>query len=461
MSENLFNRCFQKIGNFLKTYKVDIFIEIIVLAIIMVLYRNGFIVMKDVLSDGTFIIGAISIPLVISRYVAKKLSEKNEFYCSTLGNIIKLTSGKKEFDDNDIKARVLQLESMYTYGISKISEKDERERLSELAKNVYFQLITKNINLEKINSNNLNESKDYVKNINFDLIDKFEEDDEKNGWLRKLRKNLNKSEEETIDDEEWFSKEIQVVLPNLCWKQEVECPSEPEQSGSDSDNNFIIYYKCNLVFSSTDDMIQTFLSNSILLESIFNFKTQKVKEKLVEDLSENKDNNDENILLIKPQFIVDDDSDNEPKTLNLDFTKVYADVITNISTKSDLDKLYAGKNVLKKRSRSYSEENEYTLKSWFSVTLKKLNALKDEDIDSIIFTIQNENNDHFPPFTVLEFKKDDFIKLTDRKLSYQKLSKLNFYFWVDFNKEKQVVKVYDARDKDNYIDIGIKSINEK
>lgn len=107
---------------------------------------------------------------------------------------------------------------MYTYGISKISEKDERERLSELAKNVYFQLITKNINLEKINSNNLNESKDYVKNINFDLIDKFEEDDEKNGWLRKLRKNLNKSEEETIDDEEWFSKEIQVVLPNLCWK---------------------------------------------------------------------------------------------------------------------------------------------------------------------------------------------------------------------------------------------------
>lgn len=95
MSENLFNRCFQKIGNFLKTYKVDIFIEIIVLAIIMVLYRNGFIVMKDVLSDGTFIIGAISIPLVISRYVAKKLSEKNEFYCSTLGNIIKLTSGKK------------------------------------------------------------------------------------------------------------------------------------------------------------------------------------------------------------------------------------------------------------------------------------------------------------------------------------------------------------------------------
>lgn len=451
----------RKISNFLKTFKIEIFMEIIVLAIIMVLYFNDFIVMKDALSNGTFIIGAISIPLVISRYVAKKKSEKNEFYHSTLNNIIKLASEKKELDDNDIKENVLKLENMYTDGISKISEKDERERLSKLAKNVYFQLITKNINLEKINSNNLNESKDYVKNINFDLIDKIEKDDEKNGWLRKLRKNLNKSEEETINDEEWFRKEIQFVLPNLCWKQEVECPSEPEQSGSDSDNNFIIYYKCNLAFSSTDDMIQTFLSNSILLESIFNFKTQKVKEKLVKDLSESKDNNDENILLIKPQFIVDDDSYNTPKTLNLNLTKVYIDVITNISTKSDLDKLYADKSVLKKYSISCSEENECTLKSWFSVTLKKLNALKDEDIDSIIFTIQNENNDHFPPFTVLEFKKDDFIKLTDRKLSYQKLSKLNFYFWVDFNKEKQVVKVCDAWDKDNYIDIGIKSINEK
>ena len=68
------------IKDFVKNYRVEIAIEAIIIAIILVFCGLGFVNVKNVLSDGTFIIGILSIPVFISQYISYKKNERREFY---------------------------------------------------------------------------------------------------------------------------------------------------------------------------------------------------------------------------------------------------------------------------------------------------------------------------------------------------------------------------------------------
>ena len=159
------------IKDFVKNYRVEIAIEAIIIAIILVFCGLGFVNVKNVLSDGTFIIGILSIPVFISQYISYKKNERREFYYSDLDKIIKFHTENNKRDENAIKIKVLQLENIFHTGISKAENKKDRVRLAEIVESVYFDLITQGINL-----------KEDIRKVNFKSIDNFEKDD--SAWLK-------------------------------------------------------------------------------------------------------------------------------------------------------------------------------------------------------------------------------------------------------------------------------------
>lgn len=66
------------------------------------------------LLDGTFLIGALAVPVTISRYMTSK---RNEFYTESLSRLEDISQGTAV---NSIQIRLLQLSNIYISKVTKI-----------------------------------------------------------------------------------------------------------------------------------------------------------------------------------------------------------------------------------------------------------------------------------------------------------------------------------------------------
>ena len=446
------------IKDFVKNYRVEIAIEAIIIAIILVFCGLGFVNAKNVLSDGTFIIGILSIPVFISQYISYKKNERREFYYSDLDKIIKFHTENNKRDENAIKIKVLQLENIFHTGISKAENKKDRVRLAEIVESVYFDLITQGINL-----------KEDIRKINFKSIDNFEKDDI--AWLKDgpLKIIYNKKEGnswEKLSDEKrenefkkWFKGNIEKVEPSLRWYGNGPLPKD--QKGYSN----LIFYKTEFNISSDSsalNYISTIFSSCTLVKVVFNFENENDKNTMVRNIKSINDEQDMVMIEAKAQCdgVITELSTAAPKIdVQVELGEEKDKSLVKDNKLAEIKGRYSKDDTFVKTSKRYIDDSRpYILKSWFSMTFQAFETFR-KNKNNIKFIILNSNEDpNFAPYVVLDFDKDNFVSLVDYKQSNKsQLKRYDFYFWVTIDKKDgKISKVVDARDKDNEIKLNIR-----
>lgn len=438
-NENVNNN---KVLRFFKTYKVELIIETIIIFSLICFKIIGILNFQNILSDGTFIIGILSIPIVIFQYIHSKKEDSNSFYNSTLSQILNLYDENIELNRNIIRVKILQLKNMYDLGKYRIQNNNDFKLLVDITKSVYFELITQELK-SKLNDFKLGKLNNY--NDYFTFIEFFEESDRE--WLTELNNNV-----KNIDYQKWFSKSIQKEIPELYWKTTKLFKNNIPNKG------FSIYYKTNFKF---DDINGSYLVNSLLIDTVFLFNSGKDKIKMIDELNQI----DNELTLINPKYKINDNDIQDFNYLMLNSIKLHSIEILWDNDKSinyikeELKKDYSNKQSIIKFSKHYEDkDNLNILKSWFSFS--KYNYEKLSNIKIMNFVILNDNPQHnIPKATLLTFSKEEFDKLIEIKNKLNINSdRYDFYFWITFN-NKNIVRIADTRQKNNNIKLNCLTSN--
>lgn len=386
----------------IKKYKKEIFILIILICILIIFYLIGWFNIKSVISDGTFIIGFLSIPLAASRFISEKEEsnrinkkqnelEADKFYYETL-NILDDLSGY-----STIQIKIMQLIKIGIQGNKYISV-DSLDNFNEILTNTAVNILTQDINFtedkyDKIilgfsDRSGIVTEKTSTKEIletNNEVLDLLTERINSNyTHLRKIFK-FDKVYEEDISNIELIDSKISEILAykysnKLYWKAHF---SEEDYDGIDFDRGSdCIFYECQ--FDNFSDFEK--ISNYTLIRPLFNFDNESKKDNFISTWDPVDDKVTFPHAIYKGNRIsLIDEINNNDNVIKVDYWVEREDL-----TRKQIRERF-GDRYCVKISRNYNNEHNGTYNSWYTISKELKQNIENENKD-VVFVIDNNDN---------------------------------------------------------------------
>lgn len=386
----------------MKKYKKEIYILMILICILFLFYLIGWFDIKSVISDGTFIIGFLSIPIAASRFISEKeesnrINEKqneleaDKFYYETL-NILDDLSGY-----STMQIKIMQLIKIGIQGNKYISV-DSLDNFNEILTNTAVNILTQDIYLtedkyDKIilafsDRSGIETEKKSTKEIletNNEVLDSLSERIKSNyPHLKKIFK-FDQVIKDDISNIELIDSKISEILTNkyskrLYWKAHF---SEKDYDGIDFDRGSdCIFYECQ--FDNFSDFEK--ISNYTLIRPLFNFDDESKKDNFISTWSPVDDKVVFPYAIYKGNRIsLIDEINNNDNEIKVEYWVEKEDL-----TRKEIRERF-GDQYCVKISRNYNKEHNGTYNSWYTIS-KQLKQNIEKGNKEVIFVIDNDDN---------------------------------------------------------------------
>lgn len=404
------------IKNFFKKYRMEIIIETVALAYIIIAWRLGWIDGLAI-NDGTFIVAALSVPLVIVRYIIDKIKsakdneiyeqeENNNFYYEILNKLLEISKDNMDHgvERSNLSVRLMQIKNIKLQGES-LLDNDMIKTLDKAIKSTLVNLLTYDIALKQEDDNNI-----YLYKKQTNAVDMDKSDKEQINTIDMDKSNKNKSEKAFLLINQRISTykdEIQSILAcnasdivnniiielspsfkekynNLVfWNVNIE-----KKDLNKSSRELCIYYDCK--FNNMSSFEAVF--KHLIINPTFEFNNSTIEDiyKMYEQYSGDEEDKE---IIKNANFIIDGNDvelsfDNNDNKCNDDFYSYF--VIDSDMSRQEMKNKYGGEKTEVKVSANYKKPNDENFYSWFTITKKQLQNAKDKEVDLWKFIIDGD-----------------------------------------------------------------------
>lgn len=448
----------------IKKYKNEICLLIILILFLFCFWKNGLVNVQDILSDGTFVIGFLSIPIVASRFMAEKEEsnriyakqndlEADKFYYETL-NILNDLS-----DSSSIKIKIMQLSKIRNQGYKYLSE-DSVGDFNKILADTAVNILSQDVNFIESDDHRIIFENDDENDNEIDIISEREFLDANREVLDRLDDRIDSNEVylkkifrlddyvETSSDR--INEEVCKILMDkynnrLFFKAKI---SEEVYNKIDFDRGSdYIFYKCQ--FEDFSDFEK--LSNYTLIEPSFNFTDEDKRDIFVSTWVPELVNYDK---IFKPLAKLRDNR------IPLIFESVKEDILIeacyflvkeDISRKEIKDKFKDQFCV--KISRNYNKEEDGSYNSWYTISEKLKEDIEKENKDCI-FVIDGGYSNLY-----IKIDSENMAKLFEKKKEDQDEDLHRYHFYLNaYKMEDETYELEDSRFKNMTIKFKARKI---
>lgn len=429
-----------------KKYRVEIIIEMVIVIFLLICGIVGLLNFHSVLSEGTFVAAALSVPIAITQFLISKNKSDDEFYYASLERMFQLPDFDKEKfeDDSFVKLKLIQLQRIYESAMNEISDDKSKRDFEAATITTYFKIITKGMDfkVEQIFLNtdeleqdcssqvSLNSSaylEKFKKYISY-IDDRLNKDVEFREMLQRLEYPKETGQNNYVDTESRVvDKELQTIFKNVVWKRIVSWDNKDKNVNFD--NNVFL----NVKFRNWEDI--GVFDNSIFINPVFYYskmtdgEAKRMRNNLelnhyndTSYVSKNKLNN----IMINPIVIINDkrvplysrEGDSEEEI------EAYIEQI-DLTDRSDLRDKYMKKNDgIVKISKVYNMCPTAQLESWFSFNRDYWQRFNENSyMKHFYFIVAGENGSIAICFDKINLQK--IISMKENSGSYERF---DFYF---------------------------------
>lgn len=459
-----------KIKKFFIKYRVEICVEAVSLILLFSIAKLGkFNLFSTVKTDTTFTVALLALPITLVNYLknkendgrreAEKKEQKNqkmieeqekrtqELYSNILEKMLDI-SKKNNHSNAELEIKALQINALFKEGKKNFTNSEsELKNFVKLTQNVFYNLV--------VNGIDVNDDKKT-------LFDKYND-------LLTIDNNLKicKSEAGSIFEGDSLEENRKdrfssIISDRILWKSEIQMENFDLDKYKEK-----IFYKGIFIFTDNNFKDIEKLNTASFIEPIFKFKLKRSsKRSVISKLSQGIQDYES---VYHPYIKFEDEV--EPTDFQLDDSP---DKDINVVMKKDTSnnrkeirdkysKLYP--NSIIKFSTTYNVDNEYNWNTWYSFTNSKINKIKSDKPNNIIFIVDGNSfnlSKSQENIRVIIFTLKDFLSLLDMKKDYEKYSAPEYkkFFYINFNENKDGVSMVDTRDIKNDEPARINVISE-